>query len=163
MKPEYEQILAKARAKEKEILKQMLHLSKFKRNGFDQTVEKYSEAAFSRIDCLECGACCRAIGPRFRDKDIKVMAKQIGLAPKEFADRYLKPDIDEDFSVLASLPCPFLNDDNTCEHYDDKPLSCEEFPYTTTKNVQRHLVRLGHSAMFCPAAALIAQRVIEEY
>lgn len=163
MKTEYQRILDKARAKEKEILRQMLHLSKFNRTGFDQMVARYHAAVFEKIDCLECGNCCRIIGPRFRDKDIKILAKDTGLNPKTFVAQYLKSDIDPDFFVLEKLPCPFLNDDNTCSEYEKRPLSCEEFPYTETKNIQRHLVRLGHSAMFCPAAALIVEKIMEEY
>lgn len=159
---EYERILDKSRANEKEIHRQMLHLSKFNRSGFDQTVAAYHKAAFERIDCLKCGACCRVAGPRFRDKDAKILAKETGMTAKEFYARYLKDDGDGLY-VLSTLPCPFLGEGNACAEYDKRPLSCEEFPYTDCHNVQRHLVRLGHSAMFCPAAALIAQRIIEEY
>jgi Fe-S-cluster containining protein len=164
MKADYERIVAAAKAKEKDIIKKMQHLAKFRRNGFDGIVARYHEEVFKKIDCLECGACCRAIGPRFRDKDIRILSKEMGLTPKAFVAEYLKPDVDEEFHVLETLPCPFLNEsDNSCAEYDHRPLSCEEFPYTNTHNVQRHLVRLGHSAMFCPAAALIVEKIIAEY
>jgi uncharacterized protein len=164
MLPEYQRILDKSRAKEKELLKKMEHLQKFNRSGFDVTVTKYHNEVFEKIDCLQCGGCCRAIGPRFREKDVKVLSKAIGLPPKTFVSQYLKPDIDEDFYVLERLPCPFLNEaDNSCTDYDIRPLSCAEFPYTNTHNIQRHLVRLAHSAMFCPAAALIVEKILEEY
>lgn len=163
MKAEYERILDRARAKEKEILKKMQHLSKFRRSGFDEMVAKYHEQAFAQINCLECGNCCRRIGPRFRDKDMKILAKEMGLTPKQFLAQYLKPDIDPDFYVLEQLPCPFLGEDNKCAEFDHRPLSCEEFPYTDTHGVQRHLVRLGHSALVCPAATLVVEKIIEEY
>ena len=94
---------------------------------------------------------------------MKILAKEVGLTPKAFMARYLKSDVDIDFYVLEKLPCPYLNDDVTCSVYEKRPLSCEEFPYTNTHNIQRHLVRLGHSAMVCPAAALIVDRIIAEY
>jgi Fe-S-cluster containining protein len=160
---EYERILDKSRAKQKEIHRQMQHLAKFSRTGFDATVARYHADVFAKIDCLQCGNCCRQIGPRFRDKDVKILAKEVGLTPKAFIDRYLKPDADIDFYVLEKLPCPYLSEDATCSVYEKRPLSCEEFPYTNTHNIQRHLVRLGHSAMVCPAAALIVERIIAEY
>jgi len=160
---EYKRILERSRSRQKEIQRQMLHLSKFNRTGFDATVAAMHKDVFAKIDCLKCGNCCRMIGPRFRDKDIKILAKDVGLEPKAFTLRYLKPEGDERFFLLAKLPCPFLNEDETCSVYEKRPLSCEEFPYTTTKNVQRHLVRLGYSAQVCPAAALIAERIIAEY
>jgi len=160
---EYERILEQSKSREKETHKQMAHLSKFNRTGFDATVAKYHAEVFREIDCLKCGNCCRALGPRFRDKDVKILAKETGLTPKEFARRYLKSDIDEDFYVLEKLPCPFLAEDGTCTDYEKKPLSCEEYPYTTTHNVQRHLVRLGYNSLICPAAALIVQKILAEY
>ena len=163
MKAEYERILDRARAKEKDILKKMQHFSKFRRNGFDETVAKYHKDAFEHIDCLECGNCCRRIGPRFREKDVKILAKEMGLTPKQFLAQYLKLDIDPDFYVLEKLPCPFLGEDNKCAEFDHRPLSCEEFPYTDTHGIQRHLVRLGHSALVCPAAALVVEKIIAEY
>jgi Uncharacterised protein family (UPF0153). len=161
--PEYERILESSRADQKEIFRQMQHLERFSRTGFDQTVARYHDEVFEKIDCMQCGNCCRSIGPRMRDKDIKIVCKEIGETPKAFAARYLKPDVDPDFYVMKSLPCPFLNGDISCSVYEKRPLSCEEFPYTRMHGVQRHLVRLGYSSQFCPAAALIVRRIIEEY
>ena len=163
MTSEYERILEKSRADEKEIHRQMLHLAKFNRTGFDQQVAAYHDEVFGKIDCLKCGNCCRSISPRFREKDIKILSKETGQTPKAFVKRYLKSESEDGFYELEKLPCPFLREDNTCSDYDKRPLSCEEFPYTNTRNIQRHLVRLGHSAMVCPAAALIVQKIMEEY
>ncbi len=163
MNSEYEAILAKSRAQKKEILHKLAHLSKFNKNGFDRIVRGYHEAVFKNIDCLQCGNCCRLIGPRLRDKDYKVLAKEDCLTPKNYMMDYLKDDGDSGFYLFRELPCPYINEDNRCSVYEKRPLSCEEFPYTDGHNIQKHLVRLGHSAMVCPAAALIAERVIKEY
>jgi Fe-S-cluster containining protein len=163
MKEEYQRILDAARGKEKETLKQMTHLAKFNRSGFDKTVAQYHNEVFEDIDCLQCGNCCRLVGPRFRDKDVRVLAKEFGMTVKAYESQYLKPDIDESFWVLKNLPCPYLNDDNTCGEFECRPLSCEEYPYTNTHNIQRHLVRLAHTAKVCPAAALIAEKIIANY
>lgn len=163
MNPEYERILEKSKSRQKEIHRQMLHLSHHNKKGFDQMVAAWHTEVFNDIDCLQCGNCCRLIGPRFRDKDIKVLGKETGLTYKAFVGRYLVQDGDTEFFLLRKLPCPFLKEDNSCSDYDKRPLSCEEYPYTQSRNIQRHLVRLGHSAMICPAAALIVQKVLDEF
>ncbi|HNY21015.1 MAG TPA: YkgJ family cysteine cluster protein [Treponemataceae bacterium] len=163
MIPEYKRIIDGAKAREKETLRRMTHLAKFNRSGFDDTLRGYHKEAFARIDCLKCGNCCRALGPRFADKDVKRIAKEIGLSPKAYFERYLQDDRDPGFYVLREPPCPYLNDDNTCAEFDCRPEWCGEFPHTDSHNAQRHLVRLAYSALVCPAAAIIAQRVIEEY
>ena len=35
------------------------------------------EEAFSKIDCLQCGNCCKGYSPRFKTPDIKRIAKHL--------------------------------------------------------------------------------------
>lgn len=141
----------------------MRHLSKMNKNGFDQIVAKYHDAVFAQIDCLQCGNCCRALGPRFREMDIKLICKETGELPKAFKSRYLKNDDEGIGYVLKEMPCPFLGEENMCSVYELRTLSCQEFPHTQSRNVQKHLVRLSYNSLICPAAFLIAVKIMEEY
>lgn len=163
MIPEYQRILDKSKARHKEIHRQMIHLSKMNKNGFDQIVAKYHETVFASIDCTKCANCCKVLGPRFREMDIKIVCKDLGLTPKFFKQKYLKDDDEGIGYVLTELPCPFQNPDNTCSEYENRTLSCKEFPHTESRNIQKHLVRLSHNSLICPAAYLIVEKIMEEY
>jgi uncharacterized protein len=163
MEIEYEKILKRSESKHKEILRNMRHLSKLNKNNFDRTVHGYHEDVFSIIDCQKCGNCCRNLGPRFREMDIKHICKSSGLSPKLFFEKYLEQDPDGVGYILKELPCPFQNDDNTCSDYEHRTLSCKEFPHTLSTNIQRKLVGLALDSLFCPAAFLIAERIIESH
>ena len=163
MTPEYENILNRSLAKHKEILKTMRRLSRHTKANFDRTVHGYHEEAFSAIDCRQCGNCCRNLGPRFRETDIKHICKASGLSPKAFASQYLEQDPDGVGYILKELPCPFLAEDGSCSEYENRTLSCREFPHTLSNNIQRKLVGLALDARYCPAAFLICEMIIRDY
>lgn len=159
----YEHILERSKAKHKEVMKKMRHLSRLKKPGFDRIVHGYHEEVFSEIDCTECGICCRNLGPVFRNTDIKHICAAIGEDPAAFHARHLVQDPDGVGFMLRELPCPFQNGDNTCSVYEVRTLSCVNFPHTQSVNVQKKLVGLALDSMFCPAAFLIAEKIIENY
>ncbi len=141
----------------------MKHLSKLNKNGFDRIVHGYHESVFSSIDCTECGICCRNLGPIFRNTDIKHICATIGTSATAFMDQYLQQDPDGVGFMLKELPCPFQNADNTCSIYEVRTLSCRNFPHTQSTAIQRKLVGLALDSLFCPAAFLICEKIIQEY
>ncbi|HNQ96720.1 MAG TPA: YkgJ family cysteine cluster protein [Treponemataceae bacterium] len=157
---EYRVILDRARARHAETLKQARHLSKLNKKNYDQKVWEIHEEVFASIDCTKCGNCCRALGPRFRHTDVKIICKAIGEDPRSFTKEYLKDDEEGVGYVLKELPCPFLNEDNTCREYELRTLSCREYPHTLSRGIQKHLVRLAHDSLICPAASLILDRLL---
>ena len=163
MKPEYAAILAKSRERQTEIKRQLTHLGRFNHKNFDHIVADYDAEVFAEIDCRECGNCCRALGPQLKDSDIKRMAKYIGMDINEFVETRLRKDEDNDW-IFIGLPCPMLEDEtNLCTIYDQRPKACENYPHTTERNIQRQLPRLAKNTEFCPAAYLIAEKIIARF
>lgn len=159
----YEKILERSKSKHADILRKMRHLSKLSKPGFDETVRRYHDEAFAEIDCVECGLCCRNLGPIFRNTDIKHICAAIGTPEREFMDRYLTQDPDGVGFMLKELPCPFQESDNRCSVYDVRTLSCVNFPHTLSGNFQKKLVGLALDSRYCPAAFLICEKIIEGY
>ena len=62
--------------------------------------------------------------------------KHLRQKPQQFIDQYLRIDEDKDY-VLQSVPCTFLDSDNTCFIYDVRPKACREFPHTDRKKFQQ--------------------------
>jgi Fe-S-cluster containining protein len=161
--PEYEKILRESKLKHEAILRRMRQLARLSKKGFDAQVHAYHREVFATIDCMKCGNCCRNYGPVFRESDLKHICKSRGLPVREFFDEYLEQDPDGVGYQLRALPCPLQDPDNTCSEYEHRTLSCRAFPHTESKNIQRKLAGLALDSLYCPAAFLICEKIIENY
>ena len=119
------------------------------------------EEAFSKIDCLQCAACCKNYSPRFKTPDIKRISKHLRMKESVFIDTYLYLDKEGDY-VVKSKPCPFLGADNFCSIYEERPSDCHRFPYTN-ENVflKRPQITIKNST-FCPAVFYVLEKFIEK-
>ncbi len=136
-------------AKEKQkAFKRMLE--KGNRNKMLKALPELHEEAFSKIDCLDCAACCKNYSPRFKQPDIKRIAKVLKLREGDLVSRYLRLDEDNDY-VVKSSPCPFLASDNTCSIYEDRPSDCRRYPYTDEDVLLKRVSLTLKNATFCPA------------
>lgn len=79
-----------------------------KPDELDDLFHEAHEEAFSKIDCLTCGNCCKTTSPIFYQKDIERASKAVKLKPGAFIEKYLRLDEDNDY-VLQVAPCPFLD------------------------------------------------------
>ena len=118
------------------------------------------EEAFSKIDCLECANCCKNYSPRFKQPDIKRIARVLKLKEGELVDRYLKLDSDGDYVVKQS-PCPFLAEDNTCNIYDDRPSDCRRYPYTDEDVLLKRVQLTLKNSTVCPATHAVREKLRE--
>ena len=76
-----------------------------------------------------------------------------------FTEKYLRLDDDNDY-VLQKSPCSFLNEDNTCQVYDVRPLACREYPHTDRKNVTQIMDLTIKNTEVCPAVARIVKQIV---
>lgn len=119
-----------------------------------------NEAAFEKIDCLQCANCCKNYSPRFTPPDIKRISKYLGMKDGDFKDRYLRVDEDGD-NVLQQLPCPFLGADNHCSIYDVRPTDCARFPYMDDDFMLRRQPLALKNSGFCPITYYVIEKLIE--
>jgi Fe-S-cluster containining protein len=122
----------------------------------DQMFSEAHEKAFSNIDCLKCANCCKTTSPIFLQTDIERLSKVFGMRNSEFIEQYLKRDEDGDY-VLNLAPCPFLNQDNTCLVYEERPKACRGYPHTNRKNMHGILDLTLKNSLICPAVHEIFQ------
>jgi Fe-S-cluster containining protein len=118
----------------------------------------FHEEAFSKINCLDCAACCKNYSPRFKTTDIKRISKALKMKESAFIDEYLDLDADGDY-VVTSKPCPFLGVDNACSIYEVRPSDCARFPYTDEDVLlKRPQITLKNSS-FCPAVYYVLEKI----
>ena len=117
------------------------------------------EEAFSKIDCLQCAACCKNYSPRFKTPDIKRISKHLRMKESAFIDTYLRLDEEGDY-VVKSTPCPFLGADNYCGIYDVRPSDCERFPYTDEDVLLKRPNLTLKNVSFCPAVYHVMENLL---
>ena len=120
----------------------------------DYRIHELHDAAFRKIDCLDCANCCKTTSPIFRGIDIDRLASHLGIRPAELVDKYLHLDGEGDY-VLNVAPCPFLGPDNYCSVYAARPRACREYPHTDRKNMLAILPLTLRNTLVCPAVAAI--------
>ncbi|GAB3011992.1 YkgJ family cysteine cluster protein [Niabella terrae] len=136
-------------------------LKRADKNKMLKQLPSLSTAAYARVDCLECARCCKNYSPRFKTTDIRRIARFLNMKESVFIDRYLRVDEDGDF-VVKSSPCPFLNGDNSCSIYEQRPSDCARFPYTDEDVlIKRTAITLKNSE-FCPITFYVLEQLLEQ-
>ncbi|MBL7847223.1 MAG: YkgJ family cysteine cluster protein [Cyclobacteriaceae bacterium] len=124
----------------------------------DDAFHAVHEEVFEEIDCLTCANCCKTTSPIFYPTDIERVAKALRMKPGEFIEKYLRIDEDKDY-VLKSSPCPFLDEDNYCKVYADRPKACREYPHTDRKKMVQIMDLTAKNTQVCPAVLEMVERL----
>jgi Fe-S-cluster containining protein len=137
------------------------YLERADKNAVLRKLPALHDEAFEKIDCLQCGACCKNYSPRFKTPDVKRISRVLGLKESVFIETYLRVDEDGDF-VVKSTPCPFLGGDNACSIYEDRPSDCARFPYTDEDVLIKRQKLTLKNASFCPITFFVLERLVEK-
>ena len=116
------------------------------------------DETFAKIDCLQCANCCKNHSPRFKQPDIKRIAKHLKMKEGDFIQSYLRLDEENDF-VNKVQPCQFLNGDNTCQIYDVRPSDCARYPYTDEDVLLKRQTLTLKNAEVCPAVFSVLEKL----
>lgn len=134
-------------------------LEKGNKNKMLKALPGLHEQAFQKIDCLSCANCCKNYSPRFKNPDIKRIAKRLRMKEGDLVATYLKLDEEGDY-VVKSSPCPFLAADNTCNIYEDRPSDCSRYPYTNEDVLLKRINLTLKNATVCPATHMVLEELL---
>ena len=135
------------------------YLHRADKNTVLKALPDLHEEAFSKIDCLQCGNCCKGYSPRFKTTDIKRIAKHFKIKDGDLINNYLKVDVEGDY-VMKSTPCSFLGEDNYCSIYEHRPSDCERFPYTNEDVLLKRQPLTLKNVTFCPAVYYVLEKLM---
>jgi uncharacterized protein len=124
----------------------------------DDAFHQLHDEVFEEIDCLTCANCCKTTSPIFYQTDIERVAKSLRMKPGDFIEKYLRIDEDKDY-VLKSSPCPFLDSENHCRVYEDRPKACREYPHTNRKKMVQIMDLTYKNTLVCPAVLEMVERM----
>lgn len=145
-----EELPSKAKEKWVENKKYFAKLKSRQRKRLDIMMKEIHDEEFTQTDCLTCANCCKTTSPIFTEKDISRISKHLKMKEGRFIEQYLLRD-DDDFMVLKSAPCTFLDHDNTCFIYDVRPKACSEYPHTNRKKFIQLTDLTLKNTEICPA------------
>lgn len=128
----------------------------------DDVVHRLHDEAFERTDCLKCANCCKTTSPIFYERDIDRVSKRLRMRPSDFIEKYLHIDEDKDY-VLNVAPCPFLDAENYCLVYEDRPTACREYPHTNRKRFHQILDLTIKNTAVCPAVFEIVEEMKKKF
>ncbi|HZX74968.1 MAG TPA: YkgJ family cysteine cluster protein [Cyclobacteriaceae bacterium] len=136
----------------------LLSLKKKNPRKLDDAFHTLHDEVFEEIDCLTCANCCKTTSPIFYETDIDRVAKSLRMKPGDFIEKYLRVDEDKDY-VLKSSPCPFLDSENYCSVYEDRPKACREYPHTNRKKMMQIMDLTYKNTLVCPAVLEMTERL----
>lgn len=134
-------------------------LEKGNKNKMLRALPDLHEEAFSKINCLDCANCCKNHSPRFKQPDIKRIAKSLRMKEGDLVANYLKIDQEGDY-ITRTSPCPFLAEDNTCNIYDDRPSDCRRYPYTDEDVLIKRVNLTLKNTTVCPATFMVMEQLL---
>lgn len=158
MKERLEELPILAKETFAETKKYFQKLKKRQQKRLDPLMQDLHEQEFAKTDCLECGNCCKTSSPIVTEKDIQRIAKYVRMKEVDFVSKYLERDGD-DFYVMQTVPCVFLDTDNSCFIYDVRPKACKEYPHTNRKKFIQITDLTLKNIEICPAAYSIIQEL----
>lgn len=147
-----------AKKKAAENKKLLIGLKKKDPRQVDDVFHNLHDEVFQEVDCLTCANCCKTTSPIFYQNDIERVARALRMKPGDFIETYLRIDEDKDY-VLKSSPCPFLDEENYCKVYDDRPKACREYPHTDRKKMVQIMELTYKNTLVCPAVFEMVERL----
>ncbi len=162
MNPDLSQLKALATSRRKAHKKLFRSIAAKTPRDLDRRMFEWHEEVFDETDCLQCANCCKTAGPLLLTADIERMARRLKLKVSVFTDTYLRKDEDGDW-VMNQLPCPFLQEDNSCQMYDIRPKACREYPHTDRRKIHQIANLTMKNVAICPAAFRIVEKLREAW
>ena len=135
------------------------YLQRAGKNHVLRNQQVFHEEAFEKVNCLNCANCCKNYSPRFKTPDIKRISKLLKMKEGDFIQTYLRLDEEGDY-VARSKPCPFLDDDNACSIYDQRPSDCSRFPYTDEDVLYKRQALTLKNSSFCPIVYYVIEKLM---
>ncbi len=94
--------------------------------SLDKAVFELSEAISPKIECTECGNCCKSLMVNIDEEEANNLSAHLGQTRAEFDEKYLDKG-ESGRMVVNAIPCHFLVG-NSCSVYSHRFAGCKEFP-----------------------------------
>jgi Fe-S-cluster containining protein len=93
----------------------------------DTVVHQLNNEITPKIDCTQCGNCCKSLMISITPPERPFFARHFNLSQEEANTKYLTQSAGGD-TIMNTMPCIFLAD-NKCTVYEQRFTDCREFPH----------------------------------
>ncbi len=114
----------------------------------DQAVADLSERVSARVDCTQCGNCCRSLMINVNENEADDVASHLALHREDFDHRFLEKGANG-MILINRIPCHFL-ENNKCSIYEHRFAGCREFPGLHLPAVKKRLFSIFMHYGRCP-------------
>lgn len=121
-----ETIKIKAKSLELENVQFQDFLRNLDSSSLDKAVFNLSEQISPKIECTDCGNCCKSLMVNIDEAEANNLAAHLGQTRETFDAKYLDKG-DSGRMVVNAIPCHFLVG-NSCSVYEHRFAGCKEFP-----------------------------------
>ena len=94
--------------------------------ALDELVHKLQVAITPKIDCTQCGNCCKSLMIVVEEQEANRLSAVLQQSREEFDQQYLEKGFSGRM-IMNQIPCHFLTN-NRCTVYEDRFAGCREFP-----------------------------------
>lgn len=92
----------------------------------DALVDALNREIAPKIDCTECGNCCKTLMIQVEEEEVQEVSKNLQITADHFKKIYIEQG-ESDRMIINAIPCHFLSE-NKCRVYEHRFSSCREFP-----------------------------------
>ena len=103
----------------------------------DSKVLELNQTITPKIDCTQCGNCCKSLMITVSDEEANVLSTALNQTRENFNEQYLEKG-SNGLMLINTIPCTFLSD-NKCTVYEHRFAGCREFPAMHLPNFKKRL------------------------
>jgi uncharacterized protein len=93
----------------------------------DSLVHQLNDDITPKIDCTECGNCCKSLMINVTTGEAEALATRLQLSLAAVKEKYIE-ESDQAQLIMNTIPCHFLSG-SSCSIYEDRFNECREFPH----------------------------------
>jgi Fe-S-cluster containining protein len=125
-------------------------------NDIDALVQQLNDSITPKIDCTQCGNCCKSLMINITHPEAAALAVKLKMELPDLKKKYIE-ESHQGQLIMNTIPCHFLSG-TKCSIYENRFTECRDFPHLHKDNFTDRLFgTLQHYGM-CP----IIFNVVEE-
>jgi Fe-S-cluster containining protein len=149
-------ILALAAERENENDDFRAFLKKQDSKKIDDLVHAITAAITPKIDCTECGNCCKTLMINITPEESERLASHLAMPLPDLKAKYIEESL-QGKMIMNTIPCHFLGG-TKCTIYEERFTECRDFPHLHKDNFTDRLFGTLMYYAMCP----IIYNVVEE-
>jgi len=114
----------------------------------DKHVHELNNSITPKIDCTQCGNCCKSLMINITTTEATALAQQLDMGLPELKEKYIEESYEGQL-IMNTIPCHFLTG-TSCSIYENRFAECREFPHLHKNNFNGRLFGTLQHYAICP-------------